>query len=124
MEIKVDNASVEKIVEGQIKAAVLEALASKRDYVIEQLVKAALEKKADCYDRRTVVEKVIETAIIDEANAAATEWIAEQRPKIRALVKARLEKGHAELVRSVADQLVAKFATGFDVSVWLKGKDQ
>jgi endonuclease III len=123
MEIKVDNASVEKIVEGQIKAAVLEALVSRRDDVIEHLVKAALSKKADDYSRRTVVEKVIDDAIIGEANAAATEWIAEQRPKIRALVKARLEKGHAELVKSIADQLVAKFSTGFDVTVWLKGRE-
>lgn len=121
MEINVDNGSIEKIVEGQIKAAVLEALASKSESVIEHLVTAALsEPDKNSYGRKTIVQAEIDKAIVEEANNAAKEWLDAQRPKIRALVKARLEKGTHELVKTIADQLVARFAGGFDVSVWFK----
>ena len=46
MDIKVDNAAIEEIVNLQIRSAVAEVLKSKADYLIQRLIDDALNRQA------------------------------------------------------------------------------
>lgn len=123
MELKVDNESIEKIVNEQIRAAVATTLATKSDYLIEQLVRQVMTQKKDSYSRVTIWEDMVDRMIRGAANEAAKEWMEEQKPKIKALVAKKLGAKTKGLIASVADQLVAKFGKGMDVNVWIRPDD-
>lgn len=125
MEIKVDNEAVEQLVQKHIRLAVAEALRGKTDYLVGRLVDEALRKPhKDSYSssKQTIIEKATDDMICAAASEAANEWLAEQKPKIKALVAQKLGSATKGLVASVAEQLTMKLATGFEVNVWFKDR--
>lgn len=123
MELKVDNAAIEKLVHEHIRAAVMGALASKSDFLIGKLVDEALGQKRNSYDRQTILHTMIDDMIRKAATEAANEWLGEQKPKIKKLVHDALGKKSTGLVAMVAEQLVANFGKGMHVNVWIKGEE-
>lgn len=132
MEISVDNASVERLVDHHIKQAVAEALSSKTDYLVQQLVEAALTKPVlDSYGRPkerngrrvTVVDNAVEKLICEAANEAAAEWLDDQRPQIKKLVRQRLNSQTKGLVAQLADKLTTSLAKDLQCGVWFRSSD-
>lgn len=120
MELQVDNKAIEKLVQEHIRVEVMKALSGQSDYLIGRLVDEALAAKSNSYDRKTILSAMIDEMIRKSANEAAQEWLAEQAPKIKKLVHAALGKKSDGLVAMVAEQLVANFGKGLNVSVWIK----
>ena len=123
MELQIDNAAIEKLVHEHIRVEVMKALGQKSDYLIGRLVDEALAAKHNSYDQKTILHKMIDEMIRKAATEAANEWLEEQKPKIKKLVHEALGKKSDGMVAAVASGLVANFGKGFDISVWLKGKD-
>lgn len=120
MDIKVDNEAVEKLVNEQIRAAVAATLSAKSDYLVGRLVDEVMRKKdRNSYsDDRTIWEKMTDEMVRKAAQEAAMSWLEEQKPKIVALVRAKLGAKSKDLINKVADALVANFAAGLRVNVW------
>jgi hypothetical protein len=123
MELQVDNKAIEQLVREHIRIEVMKALSGQSDYLIGRLVDEALAGKRNSYDSETILQKMIGEMIRKAANEAAQEWLVEQQPKIKKLVHASLGKKSDGLVASVAEQLVAGFAKGINVKVWLGSED-
>ena len=118
MEIKVDNASVETLVTNEIRLAVAKAIEGKNSYLVQRLVTEVLERKKDHYSRETIIEGTIDAMIQSAAKEAAQEWVNQMKPEIKKLVAAKLGSKTKGLIAQVADQLVANFGKGIDVSVY------
>jgi hypothetical protein len=123
MELKVDNASIEKLVNEQIRVSVIEALKGKQEFLLGRLVDEALNAKRNSYDSRTILQNMLDEMIRKAATEAANEWLTEQRPKIKKLVHEALGKKASGLVSKVADALTARLGEGVNVSVWF-GRDE
>ena len=123
MEIKVDNASVETLVTNEIRLAVAKAIEGKNSYLVQRLVTEVLERKKDHYSRETIIEGTIDAMIQSAAKEAAQEWVNQMKPEIKKLVAAKLGSKTKGLIAQVADQLVANFGKGIDVSVYFKKPD-
>jgi hypothetical protein len=121
MEIKIDNSSIQPLIDAQIKAAVAAALAQKSDYLISRIVEQALLAK-DNYSRETFLDKRIKEAIQQETVAGLNAWLDEHREPIRKQVYAVLQKKKDGLVAMIVERMVAKLGKGFDVSVWFRNE--
>ena len=66
---------------------------------------------------------MVDEMIRKAAGEAANEWLAEQQPKIKKMVADNLANKSKGLIASIADQLSARMARGFEATVWLKGKE-
>lgn len=123
MDIKIDNAGIEKLVEGHIKVAAAEALAKHSPELIRRLVDHALAAKREHYDRVTIFEATVQKMIIDEATAACKEWLDEQRPLIRKLVYEAIKRKDNGLAQKIAEQLVTGLSKSLNVSTYLQSKE-
>lgn len=125
MELKVDNKSIEPLINAQIKAAVADVLAKNSDTFIAKLVDAALAEPAknDYHDKRPLIDKAIAEGLREAAMAAAKGWLDEQKPKIAEMVRRRLDGDKKSIIASIMDQLVGGFQRGVSVNVWFKGKE-
>ena len=128
MELKIDNAAVEAMVKEHIHLAVVQAVSSKSDFFVAQIVKAALEKPVcDSYGHpvrppKTLIEHSTEKMIRECADEAAKEWLETQKPKIKELVRKHLDSKSKGLIANVAERLCASF-NDIRVGVWLKGNE-
>jgi hypothetical protein len=122
MELKIDNASIEKLVEGQIKVAAAEALAKHSPVLIQRLVEHALAAKQNGYDRTTIFEATVQSMIRAEATEAVKEWIDEQRPLIRKLVYEAIKRKDGGLAQKIAEQLVAGLSRNLEIDAYLSSK--
>ena len=133
MDIKVDNQAIEELVKTHIALAVAQALSNKADYFIQRLVDAAINKPVlDRYNHPirgpdgkplTVIDDTLNKMIVLAANEAAQEWVNAQQPEIKKLVRQKLQARNKGLIARIADKLTARMAHGFDVSVFLRCKD-
>ncbi|HHE72932.1 MAG TPA: hypothetical protein ENL34_11705 [Chloroflexi bacterium] len=123
MEIKVDNDSIKKIVEGTIKAEVAKALSAQSPYLIGKLAEAALNEKSSSYQRESIFEAKLREALRKSALEAAQEWLDEQKVAIAKEVRKRLGKRSGDLVKIIADQLVAGLRNAPRVRVWFGGEE-
>jgi hypothetical protein len=125
MDIKVDNASLDKLIEGQIKVAAAEVLSKHSPELIRRLVDHALARKRDnAYSsERSIFEETVQKMIIDEATAACKEWLDEQRPLIRKLVYEAIKRKDNGLAQKIAEQLVTGLSKSLNVSTYLQSKE-
>lgn len=123
MELKIDNASIEKLVQEHIKAAVAGALSQKSDFLIAELVRYAMAEKQNSYDRDTLLDRKISAMIREEAAAAIKEWLDEKRPTIRKQVWAAVSKQSDGLVAKIVEQLVLGLSQKLEVSAYLKNRE-
>lgn len=122
MEIKVDNAAIEKAVMEQIKMSMVEALSMKGDSLIRSVVHAAMTAKSNGYDRETLIESSLGKMIREQATGALQEWVDEHKPEIRRLVHKQLNDKQSGLLTSITNQLVASLQGGLSVSVMWRGQ--
>lgn len=122
MEIKIDNKSVEQLVQTQIRLAVAESLSKQTPYLVERLVMECLNQKSPNYPYQPVLESMTQKMINEAANEAAQQWLDEQKPIIRKLVFEKLSSKSKGLIAQVADALTAKLGTGLGATVWLKNE--
>jgi hypothetical protein len=106
---------MKEVVEHTIKTQLASVLSENSDVMVAKLVEQALAEKTNAYDRRSRLETSLNAAVRDAANGAVQEWIDEQRPKIAALVRKKLNSKSKGLIASVADQLVGGMTSGLDV---------
>lgn len=126
MELKIDNAAIERLVNEHIRVAVCDVLSKNTDTLVSRLVDDALAKPDpnNRYDRESQVQKIVRTMIQAAASEAVNEWLTEKKPQIKKLVHAALVKKSDGLIGSVVDAMVAGLSRGIDVNCWLKSKDQ
>jgi hypothetical protein len=114
-----------EIIDGHIRAALTDALSKHSDTLVRDLVERAMRVPGtDRYGSpsrdKTVIDDAIEKAIVNETKAGIEEWVAEQRPKIQAQVRAALTAKGGAMVKKIVDNLGVHLAHGFDISVFLK----
>lgn len=120
MDIKVDNDSIEKIVQDHIKVAVAGVLSQKSDLLISKIVDFAINAKSrDSWDKETILDKQIGEAIRAEAQGAVQDWLATKRADIRKQVHAALVKKSDGLVAKVVEQLVVGLGEELRVTAYL-----
>ncbi len=125
MELKIDNASIEKLVEGHIKIAAAEVLAKQSPVLIQRLVEQALAvKRPNAYSSdKSIFEETVQAMIRDEATAAVKEWLDEQRPVIKKLVLEAIKRKDNGLAQKIAEQLVTGLSKSLSVSTYITSKD-
>ena len=123
MEVKIDNATLQPIIEAKIQAAILEALSGDTAKMVEAIVAQSLKQKADSYGNKTVLQKTVETVIQDAAKSAIQAWIAEHKALIHAAVLARLRGAKPGFVDALADKVMEGLASSFYVSATIKVED-
>ena len=121
VEIKVDNASVEKLIEGQIKLAAAEVLSKHSPELIKRLVNKALEQRRhNAYSGDpTIFEETVRKMIRTEALEATKVWIDEQRPIIRKMVYDAIRRKDNGLAQKIAEALVAGLAGDLNIKAYL-----
>jgi predicted Holliday junction resolvase-like endonuclease len=126
MELKIDNASIERLVQEHIKIAVAGVLSKQSDVLVAKLVEHALAQKRpgsySSYDK-PIIEEQINEMIRSEATAACKEWLDSKRPEIRKLVFAALAKKSDGLVAKVVEQLVVGLSEKLYVDAYLRSKE-
>jgi hypothetical protein len=109
----------EEVVRAQVQAAVVAALARDPEKLVRAVVDAALHQKQNSYDRETIWDGQVHAMIRAVATDAFKEWVEEQRPKIRAAVRARLDASKSKTIDSFADKLVDGVLADIKVSFHL-----
>jgi hypothetical protein len=123
MELKIDNAAIEKLVQEHIRVALAGVLQANSAPLISRIVDYAMnEKDPGSYGRHTILESAISKMIREEALAASKEWMDSKRPEIRKLVLATLARKSDGLVAKVVDQLVAGLSSGLKINVLFGGE--
>jgi hypothetical protein len=105
-----------EIVQASVKAAVVQALGKDPEALVRAVVDAAMHEKTNSYDRTTIWDSKVNAAIRDVAAEAFKEWLDEQRPMIRAAVRARLGESRTKLVDDFASKLVDGLISTIGVS--------
>jgi hypothetical protein len=124
VELKIDNNSIEKLVQEQLKVQVAAILSQKSDYLVQKLVEQALNAKPpNSYRDVTILDESIQKMIRDEAASAVGEWLDSKRADIRKQVHAALAKKSSGLVAKIVEQLVVGLGSELHVQAWLKNKD-
>ena len=82
------NVDIEKLVHEITEAAVIEALSKNGGTVVQHIVKAALNDKADSrgYGKKTVLQEALENAIIDVTKKHIGVWIGRNKESVEAMV--------------------------------------
>lgn len=123
MELKIDNAAIEKLVKEHVAASIATVLSKNSDYLIQSLVKSAMEAKSErSYGNKSIMDEKIEALIRDEANNAIKEWLDSKRATIKKLVFDACSKKSDGLVATVVENLVASMKN-LRVEVYMSGKD-
>lgn len=108
------------IVQAQIKAAVVAALAKDPTQLVAAVVDAAMREKKNSYDRETIWDARVNEMIREAAEASFREWLAENSETIRQKVRQRLEREKTAFVKKIADSLTDAVKTGFYFTAQLK----
>jgi ribosomal protein S20 len=84
-----------EILQGFVRAAVMDALPPQvRTQIVEQIVKQALFTKADSYGSRTLFEKAVGEALLEEAKAQCKEYLDEMRPVIAKRIREEIKRAN------------------------------
>lgn len=106
-----------EIIDAQVKAAVVGALAKDPEKLVAAVVDAAMRQKDPRdYGRTTIWDRTINDAIRLAANEAMKEWLDGQRAAIKAAVLSRLKRKE-KLIGEIADKLIDKFSSRFDLHI-------
>lgn len=109
-----------ELIETQIKALVLDACLKNGRELVAAAVTQVLQAKIDNYHGSgSYLDKVIRELIVQTAQAAAQEWIAEQGPAIREAVRKRLTAEKAGLIKGLCDKVGDSLTTSLRVNVSL-----
>lgn len=123
MEIKIDNKSLEPLIDAQIQAAIVQVLSTERGDLVSRVVADALGEKVGSFDRRTKFQAAVHTMIQEAAKETFKVWLDENKAKIKAAIEARLKKSPQKFVNQIADKLLDGLAGSFHVSCKLKYED-
>lgn len=116
--VSISQESVKQIIDAQVQAAVVGALSSKGDQLIESLVKTVLMRKRDSYSNtKTILEETIEAVIVEEVKAGMKRWVESSRPKIATAIDFHIKKNTAALVASIVDSTAKQLANSWYVNV-------
>lgn len=107
-----------EVLDQHIKLAVAQVLSRDPERFITACVDVVLQAKdQNNYNRKTVLDTVLEKLIIETAQKSAQEWINEQGPKIREAVRKRLDKDKGALIQKLVDGLGDQLQKNVHVSV-------
>ena len=102
---EVSIAIPDELIKTLVMAEVAKALGA-QDQMIAAVVKSAIERKDNSYDRETVFQKQVMKHIGDMAEAAFKEWLTENAEKVRAAVLRELNNRKGALADQLAKALV------------------
>lgn len=102
---EVSIAIPDDLIKTLVMAEVAKALGT-QDQMIAAVVKSAIERKENSYDRETVFQKQVMKHIGEMAEAAFKEWLTENAEKVRLAVLRELNKRKASLADQLAKALV------------------
>lgn len=124
-----DDNNIETIVAEAVKAKVqtmiVDALGEPGE-LVRQLVASALTTKvrdSKTYRDVTIIEQIVRDTITATAQEAMKEWIAEQRPAIKAELKRRLVADKEDIASTLIDSMVAVAGSRYQMRVTFQTKD-
>jgi len=123
MDIKVDDRSLQEIVTATIRSQVADVLAKQSPLLVSKIAELALSEKNDSYHPESIFFRQLKDALRTAALAAAQGWLDEQKAAIAIEVRKQLARKEGGMIKEVANQLVAGFRKGVDVTVWFGRKD-
>jgi hypothetical protein len=110
------------IVNAQIKAAVVTALAKDPERLVAAVVQAAMTQKPErgYSSDPPIWDSMVNKMIREAAESAFKEWLAENAEMIKRKVRERLSREKTKFVEKIVDGMVDATKTGFSFSVSLK----
>lgn len=116
----------QELIQAQVQAAVVSALAERGDEFVTEIVRHAMsakDHKANSYQdqKRTIFANMVDRMIRQVAQDSVKEWLEEQKPLIRKQIRAALGARKKEQVASMADKILDALSTDMHVSISLKG---
>jgi len=113
VKLEVGNDVLKPIIDAKISAALVESLKGS-DGLIDALVTGILQQKVDSkgnancrsYDEvGTLIDYITRTAIKDAAREALSEWIQDNKPKLKQAIIKRLKASPSQLANALVDGL-------------------
>lgn len=121
LEVSVDERMVKEAIHSALATVLSDDMKEK---IVDSVIHYALTAKKNSYDRETLFQAQVSEAIRTIATEEIAKWVEEQRPKIRAGIKAVLAK-HAidDLEGKIARTLATTLAKELSVSIWLPSEE-
>lgn len=101
--IKVPEELIRGLVVAEIAAAMTKSGGSQR--MFEELVRHALDRKENHYDRENAFEKQLRGMIDEVAREVMKEWLAQNKAAIKAAFQRALEKNKKNVLIKLVDQI-------------------
>lgn len=102
---EVSIAIPDDLVRGIVTAELAKALGNKEE-LVTAVVRAAIQRKANSYDRTTVFEDEVAKAITEVARAGFQEWLAEHVGMVKAALRRELERNKKRFVDELTKALL------------------
>lgn len=108
---------VAEAVKAKVQIMVMDALGD-ADTMVRAIVHEALTMKVDRnYRSVPMINKIVQDAVVGEAQKSMQEWIEEQRPAIRAELKRRLVADKTSIAEALIDSLAKTAASPYRMRV-------
>jgi hypothetical protein len=124
--VSISQESVQQIIDAKVREAVAGALGRDPKYLIDNIVRMALEEKSrDSYGgRQTIFAEAVSKMIREEALRGIQEWIEENRPLMRKVIHERIRarKGFAQKLADNMTDALAK-SVAYNIKVVLDGEE-
>ena len=131
--VEVSSGLVKPIIEAKIQAAIIGELGRDPQILVEAIVKQALSVKTNekgnisrsSYENRyTFLEAMVQSTIREEARKAVEELMAENRDKIRAEIKKRLqsERGASRIASAVVNGIAESMKSKYNSTIRVEFK--
>lgn len=101
------EADIEKLVRETTEAALAAALTKNGNTIVQEIVRHALNQKAENYGKETVLQKALRKAIVDNAIMQVNTWVKTNQGAIASLVAEEIQKTLTP--KSVAAAMVESF---------------